>query len=209
MNCNWAVTLVVGLSVVVAASRAACAERALAEWMYSASVYGYFVPDDRDYVQPTISADRGVWHAELRYNYEDLETGSAWAGYTFAAGTELEFAITPMLGGVFGRTVGVAPGFRCSIDYRALAFYSEGEHFLDAESDFDSFFYSWSELSVSPGGVIEVGAAAQKTQAYESARDIHRGFLLGTSFESWGATVYVFNPDLPDPTYVLAAHADF
>jgi hypothetical protein len=49
-------------------------------WSFSASVYTYLVPDDRDYAQPTLTADRGWLHLEARYNYEAPETGSAWIG---------------------------------------------------------------------------------------------------------------------------------
>ena len=51
------------------------------QWTFGAAAYSYFVPDDRDFVQPTVTADRGALHLEARYNYEDRETGSAWVGY--------------------------------------------------------------------------------------------------------------------------------
>ena len=53
-------------------------------WSFSASAYTYIVPDCREYVQPTFTADRGWLHLEARYNYESLETGSAWIGYNFS-----------------------------------------------------------------------------------------------------------------------------
>ena len=59
-----------------------------AAWSLSASAYGYLVPDSDDYVQPTITADRGRLHLEARYNYEDLDTGSAWIGYNFSFGRD-------------------------------------------------------------------------------------------------------------------------
>src|SRR5215469_5076997 len=43
-------------------------------WAFAGSVYTYVVPDSRDYVQPTISADREWLHLEARYNYESLYT---------------------------------------------------------------------------------------------------------------------------------------
>jgi hypothetical protein len=58
-------------------------------WSFSASAYTYFVPDDRDFVQPTFTADRGWLHLEARYNYEALDTGSAWVGYNFSGGDKL------------------------------------------------------------------------------------------------------------------------
>lgn len=41
------------------------------EWEFSASVFGYVVPEGRDYAQPSFTADRGWLHLEARYNYED------------------------------------------------------------------------------------------------------------------------------------------
>src|SRR6188768_215223 len=58
-------------------------------WSYSAAAYTYFVPDDRDYFQPTITADRGPLHFEARYNYEGLDSGSAWVGYNYSGGQKL------------------------------------------------------------------------------------------------------------------------
>ncbi len=71
-------------------------------WSFSASAYTYFVPDDRDYVQPTLTADRGWLHLEARYNYEALDTSSLWIGYNYNVGDKVELELTPMLGGVFG-----------------------------------------------------------------------------------------------------------
>src|SRR5262245_41723314 len=59
-------------------------------WAFGASIYGYIVPESQDYVQPTITADHGLWHFEARYNYEQLKTGSIWAGCNFGAGKTLE-----------------------------------------------------------------------------------------------------------------------
>ena len=86
-------------------------------WSFSASAYTYIVPDDGNYVQPTFTADRGWLHLEARYNYEALDTGSAWVGYNFSGGERLAWEFTPMLGGVFGDTTGVAPGYKGSLGW--------------------------------------------------------------------------------------------
>src|SRR6187549_880377 len=97
-------------------------------WSFSASAYTYAVPDDGSYAQPTVTADRGWLHLEARYNYEALDTGSAWVGYNFSGGEKLAWEFTPMLAGVFGRTTGVAPGYKGSLNWWKFALYSEGEH---------------------------------------------------------------------------------
>ena len=53
-------------------------------------------------MQPTFTADRDWLHLEARYNYEALDTGSAWVGYNFSGGETLAWEFTPMIGGVFG-----------------------------------------------------------------------------------------------------------
>ncbi len=103
-------------------------EKAATDWSFSASAYAYIVPESKDYVQPTITADRRWLHLEARYNYEDLETASVWVGYNFSVGENVSLDITPMLGGVFGDTAGIAPGLRGSLKWWLLELYGEVWH---------------------------------------------------------------------------------
>src|SRR5215470_2039731 len=89
-------------------------------WTFSIITDGYIVPDDVSYANPTFTADHNWLHLEARYNYENLRTGSLWAGYNFTAGKNLVFHATPMIGGVFGRTNGIAPGCLASLTYKKL-----------------------------------------------------------------------------------------
>lgn len=178
-------------------------------WEFSASVYGYLVPDSQDYLQPTLTADRGWLHLEARYNYENLETGSLWVGCNYSGGGTLAWEITPMLGGVIGETVGVAPGYKGSLSWWLLELSSEGEYVFDAGDDADSFFYTWSELSLAPVNWFRFGIAAQRTRVYQSDLDVQRGFLLGFSYRAVDLTAYLFNPDESQPTFVLAAGVNF
>src|SRR5262249_37661051 len=84
-------------------------------WAFSASLYGYIIPESRDYVNPNLTADHGWLHLEARYNYEALDTASLWVGYNLSVGEKLVFEITPMLGGVFGDLTGIAPGYNLSL----------------------------------------------------------------------------------------------
>lgn len=86
-------------------------------WAFSLSAYTYLLPNGHDYVQPTFTADRDWLHLEARYNYEDLDTGSAWVGYNFSGGKRLAWEFTPMLGGVLGDTTGIAPGYKGSLSW--------------------------------------------------------------------------------------------
>ena len=178
-------------------------------WSFSASAYTYLVPDDRDYVQPTFTADRGWLHLEARYNYEALDAGSAWVGYNFSGGKKLAWEFTPMLGGVFGETTGIAPGYKGSLSWWKLELYSEGEYVFDTRISSDSFFYNWSELTLSPVDWFRFGLVTQRTRLYQTDRDIQRGVLVGFSYKKVGLGAIVFNPDENKPTIVIALGLKF
>jgi hypothetical protein len=187
-----------------ALTNAPAAESAEKPWSFAASLYTYFVPDSREYVQPTFTADRDWLHLEARYNYEDLETGSVWLGCNFSGGDKLAWEFTPMLGGVFGNTTGIAPGYKGSLSWWKLELYSEGEYVIDTGDSSGSFFYNWSELTLAPVDWFRFGLVTQRTRAYESDRDIQRGLLLGFSWKQADLSTSLFNFDDDDPTVVLS-----
>jgi len=184
-------------------------EQAAADGSFSASAYTYIVPDSRDYVQPTITADRGWLHLEARYNYEDLKTGSVSAGYNFRVGKKLSLDLTPMLGGVFGKTAGIAPGLRGSLKWWRLELYGEGEPVLNTDERAGSFFYFWSELTLSPVNWLRAVLVAQRSRVYESELDINQGFLVGLSYKQVEVAGHVFNPDKNKPAYVISVRVEF
>jgi hypothetical protein len=177
-------------------------------WSFSTSLAGYIIPDSPGYVSPTATADRGGLHLEGRYNYEDMHTGSLWVGYNFALNDKTELTLTPMLGGVFGKTTGVAPGYTASFRYKALDFFSQGELLVDTGRNYRSYFYTWSELGFSLTKWLRAGAVTQRTRAYRTDLDIQRGFFAGVTHGRLEFTTYVFNLGWTDPTinFSLAAH---
>ena len=183
-------------------------------WSFSASVNTYIVPDGDDYAQPTITADRSWLHLEARYNYEAVKTGSMWVGYNFAGNERLAWTFTPMLGGVFGDINGIAPGYKGSLSWWNLQFYSEGECVFDIGDLSDSFLYNWSELTFTPVDWFRFGFVMQRTRAYEADREIQRGLLVGFSWASKNSktvdlTTYVFDLDESKPTVVVAVTLSF
>lgn len=178
-------------------------------WAFTASAYGYLVPESRDYVNLNVTADHASLHFEGRYNYEALETGSLWVGYNFRLGETLVFEAVPMLGGVFGNLTGVAPGWNLALTYKRFSLTSQNEYVFDTGNCEGSFFYTWSELTYSPWDWVRFGLAVQRTKAYRSELDIQRGFLLGFSYKRVDLTGYVFNLGWTDPTTVLAVAFNF
>ena len=178
-------------------------------WSFSASAYTYLVPEAGNYVQPTFTADRGWLHLEARYNYEALDSGSAWVGYNFSGGDTVAWEFTPMLGGVFGDLTGIAPGYKGSLSWWKLGLYSEGESVFDTGNSSDSFFYNWSELTLAPADWVRFGLVTQRTRAYQSDRDIQRGLLVGVNYRKLDVSAYYFNPDDDKPTIVIAVGLTF
>lgn len=198
---------VVFVALMLAAVSANAAEEE--EWEFSVSTYAYLIPDDRDFLQPTITADHGLIHLEARYNYENLDTGSFWMGYNFSGGDKLAWEITPMVGCVFQDTDGVAPGYKGSLSWWKLEFYSEGQYLFDSRDSEDSFFYNWSELTLAPVEWFRFGMITQRTRTHGGDRDIQRGVLAGFTYKNVTLTGYVLNPDDTKPTTVFSVGVDF
>jgi hypothetical protein len=173
-----------------------------------ASAYYFVVPESSDYLQPTLSVDHRAVHFEARYNYEALVTASVWAGYGFSGGERVTWEITPMLGGVFGRTNGLSPGYRGSLGFWKLELYSEGELVFGLGSDAEHFFYNWSELACAPVEWFRLGLVTQRTRAHESERVLDRGFLAGFSLGPASLTAYLLNPDDSRPVFAVALAAE-
>lgn len=178
-------------------------------WTVDASVFIYVVPEERTYAQPTLALDRDWLHVEARYNYEAQDTGSLWLGYNFSAGEALALDFTPMIGGAFGRTLGVAPGLELGLSFWKLEFYSEFEYLFATGASADSFAYTWSELNLWPVDLFRLGMAAQRTRAYETEVEVQRGVLVGLAYEWASLAVYVFDLDQSRQTVVVGLGAAF
>jgi hypothetical protein len=178
-------------------------------WAYSVTVDGYIIPGEDGYASLTFAADRNWLHLEARYNYENFRTGSLWAGYNFAWGKTWQFAVTPMIGGVFGRTNGIAPGCEASLTWKKLEFSVDNEYVFDTSSKSGNFYYTWPQLTYTPLDWLKLGLVAQRTRVFQTKLDVQRGFLVGFTHKKLEFTTYVFNPGWSDPTVVLEVGASF
>jgi len=197
---------------VAAKAPAQAPEAPAKKWEFSAGGIFYFLPaelETDDFLLPTVTADRGWLHLEARYNYEGIEAGSAWFGVNFGGGEKVTWTLTPMIGGVFGSTKGVAPGYRGSLGWRKVELYSEGEWVFDAEDMASSFFYNWSELTYAPAEWFRFGVATQRTRLYQTEHDIQRGLIVGFTWNWLDLAGYLFNPDDSKPVVLLSARVTF
>ena len=179
------------------------------QWEYGASLFAYFVPQDRDYVSPVVTADRNAIHLEGRYNYEGIRTGSVFVGWNFETGEKLKVKATPIVGGVFGDTRGVAPGLELTLDWKKFELYGESEYVIDFAGSSENFFYSWAQLGYSAADWLTVGLASQRTRTYHTGLDVQRGLFVGFSHKSVTLDVFVFNLGWESPTVVSSVSLTF
>jgi hypothetical protein len=195
------------LALACMAGRAA-AQQAGGDWTFSASAYLY-PDDDPSFLLPIVTADRGPLHLEARYNYEDLETVSGWVGWTFEAGDKLTLAVTPMLGGVLGRTDGIAPGVELTLGWRAFELYSESEYVIPLGDDSADFLYTWTQLTWSPLERLSVGVSGQRLASTGSDRLIDSGPMAAFQLGPVDLEAFVYNPFSDDAFTVLGASIAF
>jgi hypothetical protein len=180
-----------------------------AKWSFSASGYYYFIPADKNSSTLIGYADHKALHLEARYNYEDQNTASVFAGWRFETGTKFQFGATPMMGIAFGNTNGFAPGLELDATYKLFDFYSESEYLIDFAGKENNFFYTWSELAVSPFDFLRTGISAQRTRLYQTDLDVQRGIFAEYSFWKLTAGVYYFNPFSTDNFVIASLSMDF
>lgn len=179
-------------------------------WAFSATGMYYWPPDEDNFLLAIATAEHGPLLVEARYNYEALDTGSLFVGWKFSGGGTLTYELTPILGAVFGATQGIAPGFKASVAYGLVDFYTEAEYLYNSEVQDDSFTYAWSELGFSPLEWLRFGLVGQRTRVYSGDLAIQRGAFA--QFISGKVTLglYVFNlDDSAERFATLSLGADF
>jgi hypothetical protein len=197
------------ISTAAGSTPAASAEAGENEWAFSVFAYDYLVPDDEDFLQPTVTADRGQLHLEARYNYEDFNTGSLWIGYNFSVDGDATLVFTPMIAAVVGDTDGVAPGFNLVVDWWRLAFSSQSEYVIDASDSTNNFLYTWTELAIWPLDWLGAGVVVQRTRVADLGFEAEPGVLLGLAWKNLSVTAYVFGLDESAQTVVVGAGLSF
>jgi hypothetical protein len=171
------------------------------QWSYWAATDLFITPDQK-ILAPTFMADRDWLHLEGRYNYEGVDSGSVWIGYSFKP---KEWSITPMIGAVIGDTHGIAPGIEATWTHKKLYFYTEGEYVIADEK----FGYFWTEFSYSPVAWLRAGVASQRTRLYKTSVDIQRGVFAGVMYRKASLLTYVFEPGSDNQSFVITAAVEF
>jgi hypothetical protein len=172
-------------------------------WNHNLQGYFYIMKDDFIFL-PIYAVDKDWLHLEARYNYEDMNTFSAWFGYNFSGGNNFQYTITPMLGGIVGNTNGIAPGLEFVFEFYGFELYSESEFVFDFNDHEYDFFYNWMDFTYSPLDWLWFGLSAQRTRLYQTDLEIQRGLIIGGGYKWFGLTGYLYNLGFDDPYLILS-----
>jgi len=178
-------------------------------WSFDLDAAVWFVPDQSDFILLQLYADRGALHLEARYNYEDLQTGSAWVGWTFGFDGTLSAGFTPMAGVLIGNTNGLAPALEFDASLGSVELSIEMESVFDLDDSDSNYFYAWSELGVWPLKWASPGLVFQKTQLVDALTDEQWGPYLRLTSGRFGLTGYLLDLSQEDFFGIIQAEFSF
>jgi hypothetical protein len=186
----------------VASSAEAPTEPPATSFSFNASYYA--MRDEPDFGVYVAAVQHGPFRLEARYNYEARSATSVFAGYNWSGGTDVEWSVTPILGGLFGSARGVIPGVEASVSWRQLDLYVEAEYVIDGHNRDDSYFYAWTELGWRPVEALRIGFVGQRTRIVSNDRDLQRGVFAQLSLGPATVGIFAFNPEAASRYVVLS-----
>ena len=148
------------------------------------------------------------WYAELRYNYEEPNTISLFAGKTFSPGKDKQYEITPLAGFSAGGFNGVSIGLNLDADINPFFFSSQSQYSKATRTGNESFFFNWSEAGYNFTDNFFGGLAVQFTGQKE-ANEIQPGIFAGISFKNISIPVYVFSPFTPERYFIFGIYYEY
>ena len=178
-------------------------------WTFSLSGYYYFIPEDQNTITLIGYANYKKLHLEARYNYEDQQTGSVFAGRHFAHKGKIQWTLTPMMGVAFGNKDGLIPAIELEVLFKKFNFYSETEYVFDFAGKENNFLYTWGEIAYSPIEVLNVGISFQRTLLYQADLEVQRGLMVKYFPGKLSAGIYYFSPFSKDNFFILMLNLDF
>lgn len=147
-------------------------------------------------------------YAEIRYNYEDVQTLSVYMGKTFSGGKDLKFSLTPMLGFSGGKFSGISLATNAETEWKNFYVSSQTQYSIASRKSNDNFFFSWSELGYGISDKLFAGVAIQYTRQSGSG-NLEPGFVGGIEFNNVSIPFYVFNPFNSERYFVLGINYEF
>ncbi len=177
-------------------------------WSYGAEINFYFL-EDEVYLLPIVTADHQHLHLEARYNYEDVQTISLFAGYNLETEGKISLLLTPMFGTAVGNTTGLIPAVETTLSWSDLEWYTETEWLIDPGDSGNNLLYTWSDLTYAPFDHLYFGLSAQRTRVDDTGLEIERGFVAGYYNDRLTLSAYTYNIGTKDFFLLINAGVSF
>jgi hypothetical protein len=146
------------------------------------------------------------WYGEARYNFDELNTFSMYAGRKFTGRGSLSWEATPMVGGLLGQMTGGSVGVNVGMDYKKMFFASQSQYSFSVENNTDRYFYNWTELGYNATKWLYAGLALQQTNIYKAIGQLEPGCMIGFSVRNWTIPLYAFNTGNQETYFVLGVN---
>ena len=173
---------------------------AQSKWIFEN--YHYWGQPNATTIVPVISFEtKSNLHAELRYNYEEIQTVSLFGGRAFHAGNTFKISVTPLAGISLGKFQGISGGVNADLNWKGLYLSSQSQYSRTTIKEAKSFFFTWSEMGYTIKNKFFGGVALQYTLA-DKVKEMSHGFLAGINFKNVSIPFYVFNPSRKNMYFV-------
>jgi hypothetical protein len=180
---------------------------AQSKWVFEH--YNYIRQAENTVFVPMFHFETGnKWYTELRYNYEDANTVSLFAGKSMSAGNDFSFTVTPMAGYSVGRFTGVSLAANVDVEWKDFYVSTQSQYSLGTRKDVTSFFFNWSEIGYSISDRVFAGVAMQYT-LQEGLKSFEPGLLAGLSFKNISFPVYAFSPFNAERYFVIGLNYEY
>jgi hypothetical protein len=140
------------------------------------------------------------WRGELRYNYEDANTLSLFAGKTFKWGKELQFNFSPMIGFSTGDFAGLSLAANMEAEWKNVYLSSQNQYSRATNGE-GSFLFTWSEIGYEFAKHFFGGLAVQYTKS-QGINQAEPGFVGGFTIGNLTVPFYAFSPFTAGSYYV-------
>jgi len=133
------------------------------------------------------------YYLEARYNYEDHRTVSLYFGKAFSFGKKAEWEIIPMIGGVYGKTIGISPGFNFQFEYKRFSTFAQCQYTIDLKNINNSFLWDWTGFNINISKHFVLGAAVQVFQPNTGEPFYNAGPMISFHHQSFSIEAYAYN----------------
>jgi len=147
-------------------------------------------------------------YAEIRYNYEDVNTFSLFGGKNFHIGPSGSFNLKPMIGVSAGQFNGISFALNAGAEKGAFFWSSESQFSASLKRSAPNFFFNWSEAGINITKNLFAGLSFQYT-VQSGITEPAPGFMAGFSFGNLSIPVYLFQPFSKDQLFVLGFNYEY